>query len=262
MYDVETVKPLAPVERAPLHYGSIIVVGGGCYGSYYLRQLCRARAARALTWDWLSIIDRDINCASSNSSEIRGDRISIETAEWTDFFEPYLADAADSATEPVTDAIVPSPLMPHLMYEWLLGRARERWPDRKVETRPLKPTGDFPWSRAAQDGGTRYVSFAEWTCPVNCIEPRICPHTKGERSWSIPDSLRSAMADGSLAAEELKGPVIFHCTHRAYGVGMIDTADVVAADRLVAAECREGGKVLVATASHCHGALNVLSVSG
>jgi hypothetical protein len=28
--------------------------------------------------------------------------------------------------------------MPHLMYRWLLRRARLRWPDRTVETGPLE----------------------------------------------------------------------------------------------------------------------------
>jgi hypothetical protein len=42
---------------------------------------------------------------------------------------------------------------------------------------------------------------------------------------------------------------------------MIDSADVDSADRFIAGECEHGGDVLVGTVSHCHGALNVLSVS-
>ena len=38
-------------------------------------------------------------------------------------FRDYL-ERASARTEPVTDAIVPSPLMPHLLYDWLLERAR------------------------------------------------------------------------------------------------------------------------------------------
>ena len=54
---------------------------------------------------------------------------------------------------------------------------------------------------------------------------------------------------------------MFHCSHRAYGVGMIDTADVVEADRLVRdAAAGSPARVLVATASHCHGAVNLLSI--
>jgi hypothetical protein len=57
------------------------------------------------------------------------------------------------------------------------------------------------------------------------------------------------------------GPVIFQCTHRAYGVGMIDCASVVAADTVVEAAGTTGpARVLVGTVSHCHGALSVLSI--
>ena len=59
----------------------------------------------------------------------------------------------------------------------------------------------------------------------------------------------------------LVGPVIFHCTHRAYGVGMFDTRDVVAGDALIRAVGEQGSAdVLVGTVSHCHGAFNVLHV--
>lgn len=260
MSDVETVAPLDVTLRAASHYSTIVVVGGGCYGSYYLRQLLRAREARALSWDWLTIVDRDPDCAVTGGRDVRADRVSLELVEWTQFFDAYLADAAADAELSGNDAIVPSPLMPHLMYDWLLARAKERWPARTVATRHFDLPREFPWSREAEDG-TRYVSFADWTCPVNCVEPRTCPHTKGERSWSIPEALRSAMRAGSPPENALKGPVIFHCTHRAYGVGMLDTAEVVAADRFIASECRTGGDVLIGTVSHCHGALNVLSVS-
>lgn len=48
--------------RAAQAYGTIVVVGGGCYGSYYLRQLTRAVAAGALTCDRVVVVDRDPGC--------------------------------------------------------------------------------------------------------------------------------------------------------------------------------------------------------
>jgi hypothetical protein len=237
-------------------YNRIIIVGGGCYGSYYLRQLLRGEAAGSISWKTISVVDRDSSCAVSSAPELSRGDIELVTAEWTEFFDRYLGDLAGSGSLP-KDGIVPSPLMPHLMYDWLLGRARLRWPEREVATRPFQQPATFPWEREMPDG-TRYISFATWTCPINCIEPRTCPHTRGPRDWSIPEALRTAMSAGA----DLKGPVIFHCTHRAYGVGMIDTADVVEADRFIAAEGAAGADVLIGTASHCHGALNVLSIPG
>ena len=59
-----------------------------------------------------------------------------------------------------------------------------------------------------------------------------------------------------------RGRIVFHCAHRAYGVGMLDVADVVAADREIAARGRGAGAhaFLVGTVSHCHGALRRIVV--
>jgi hypothetical protein len=77
----------------------------------------------------------------------------------------------------------------------------------------------------------------------------------------MPPALR-AYADAERAlGNAVAGPLVFHCTHRAYGVGMIDTAAAVAADAAVAAAGAAGAsRVLVATVSHCHGAVNLLAI--
>lgn len=233
-------------------YGSIIVVGGGCYGSYYVRQLGRARDAGAIRFDRVVVVDRSPDCQVARA----GGYAEVAIQDWLDFFNDYLGGASEDSR----DAIVPSPLMPHLMYQWLRDRASARWPHRMVETRPLPADPDTPWRAAAPDG-TFYGSYATWTCPVNCVEPRLCPHTGGERSWTMPNAARELVERTAGTDEPLHGPVIFHCSHRAFGVGMFDTRDVVAADRLV--EQVGGGSianVLVATVSHCHGAFNVLHV--
>lgn len=233
-------------------YGAIVVVGGGCYGSYYVRQLERARAAGALRFERIVVVDRSADCAVARV----GGEAHVVIAEWTDFFNDYLG----SESEDTPDAIVPSPLMPHLMYQWLLGRARTRWPDRDVTTQSLAVEPETPWKSAAPDG-TFYASYATWMCPINCVEPRLCPHTGGERSWTMPSAARDLVNRSQRSAEPLHGPVIFHCTHRAFGVGMFDTRDVVAADRLVQhVGAGATANVLVATVSHCHGAFNILHV--
>ncbi len=152
-----------PTQRA---YGTIVVVGGGCYGSYYARQLARARARDALRFARVLVVDRDPMCAVTREA---GESVELRVDDWRELFDRYLAgEAAD------TDAIVPSPLMPHLLFEWLVARARTRWPGRAVEVRAPAAVGGVPWQRQGHDA-TRYVSFAEWTCPVNCIEPPTCP---------------------------------------------------------------------------------------
>jgi hypothetical protein len=244
--------------RALQSYGTIVVVGGGCYGSYYVRQLGRARAAGAITWRALVVVDRDPGCRVAADAD-RAVGALVRVAEWRDFFGEYLG-ALDMETR---DAIVPSPLMPHLGFDWLGDRARARWPDRRVASQPIPDTVPVgvPWQRAAADG-TRYVSYATWICPVNCIEPARCPHTGGPRDWTMPDAVRRLAGAERDAGRPLAGPVIFQCTHRAYGVGMIDCADFVRGDAVVrSAAADRPAAILVGTISHCHGALSVLSVA-
>jgi hypothetical protein len=254
------VLPLAPPQR----YGTIVVVGGGCYGSYYVRQLGRAARAGALSAERVLVVDRDRECrVAAELAQDRESNVEMVVAEWTPFFDSYLSEAAargDAELAEAPDAIVPSPLMPHLMYEWLERRARARWPARVIEARPLDPPSGIPWQKRGVDG-TQYVSFAEWVCPVNCIEPALCPATRGPRSWSMPPAVLAATEEARRNGRNLAGPVIFHCQHRAYGVGMFDTRDVVAGDALVQRAAESGAaEVLVGTVSHCHGALTVLAI--
>lgn len=243
----------------PTTYGDIIVVGGGCYGSYYVRQLRRARAAGALAWERLVVVDRDADCA------VAGDRdgLTMVTREWGSFFAEYLgaAAAAPARADGVEHAIVPSPLMPHLMAQWVVSRARARWPGRGIRMAPLDAAVDVPWQRAGTDG-SHYVSFATWECPINCVEPRTCPHTRGPRAWSLPPTLRAFVETERLRGRRIDGPAVFHCVHRAFGVGMFGVQEVLAADALVAeVAAGRAAEVLLGTVSHCHGALTVLELA-
>lgn len=259
--------------RTTQRFGSIVVIGGGCYGSFYVRQLRRARAAGAVDWERVLVIDRDPHCRVAGelgrAEEPGGagaDGISVVAAEWDAFLDRWLGSIADRAIDApaagsVRDAIVPSPLMPHLLFDWVLRRARARWPHRRVDRAPLDAPPAVPWQRAAP-GGTHYVSFAEWMCPVNCIEPQRCPVTRGPRDWSLPVAIRSYADAERASGRSLAGPLVLHCTHRAYGVGMIDVPDVLEADRVVAAAGTSGSvRVLVGTMSHCHGALDLIAIS-
>lgn len=253
MFDSATLPASSDVANR-LAYGTIVIVGGGCYGTYYVRQLLRARDAGSLTFVQLLVVDRHADCRVAN--EWTDPDVVVRQEEWSAFFDTYL-DRQGAGTE---DAIVPSPLMPHLMFDWLVRRARVRWPHRVVERRALSRAPHTPWARA-MPSGTHVVSFAEWICPVNCIEPAMCPVIKGPRTWSMPPAVRAYVDAEERAGRSLAGPVIFHCEHRAYGVGMFDTRAVVEADALVARAARhDAADVLVATVSHCHGALDVLHV--
>lgn len=235
--------------------GDVVVVGGGCYGSFYAGQLLRARERGAAGWERLLVVDRDPECRVAREIPAESG-VEVIVDDWSTFFDRYLGAASSTGGPP--DAIVPSPLMPHLMYEWLLRRARRRWPGRTVEPHPVPLGPGTPYDVQAPDG-TRYVSFADWLCPTHCIEPATCPVIRAPRTWEMGEAMH-ALAERLDADHPTAGPVLFTCRHRVYGVGMFDVASVLQGDAVVAEAGGAGAEVdvLVATISACHGAASLL----
>lgn len=198
------------------------------------------------------VVDRDPGCQAC-SERLAGPGVEFRVQEWDAFFDSYLG-----SRPPGPDAIVPSPLMPHLMFDWLLRSARRRWPDRVVAQRPAEIASGTPYDVLHPDG-TRYVSFADWLCPVHCVEPATCPVTSAPRTWEMSDAV-AGLTERLARQGPVSGPVVFVCRHRAYGVGMFDVAEVLAGDALVAGAGAVGSEldVVVATVSSCHGAVSLL----
>lgn len=236
--------------------GDVAIVGGGCYGTFYAGQLIRARDRGKARFRRLLVVDRDPGCRFAGEIGPAADR-ELVVADWGEFFDRWLDRPGAAAAEP-GDAIVPSPLMPHLMYQWLVRRARDRWPGRVVEQRPLAAPIGTPYDTAGPDG-TRYVSFADWLCPTHCVEPATCPVTRAPRTWEMSDAMARLTARLDLATPT-SGPALFVCRHRVFGVGMFDVGTVLEGDRLVAraGERRPEVDVVVGTVSGCHGAVSLL----
>jgi hypothetical protein len=238
-------------------FRDIVIVGGGCYGTFYAGQLARAQARGRVAYRQLLVVDRDPDCQVARELKPDSSR-QLVAREWGDFFDDYLTGTSTLPIGSPPDAIVPSPLMPHLMYEWLVRRARSRWPGRTIETRPLALEPGTPYDASAPDG-TRYVSFADWICPTHCIEPAVCPVIRGPRTWEMADTMTGLARRLDLSAPTA-GPVLFVCEHRVFGVGMFDVSAVLAGDAAVASAGEAGSpvNVLVGTVSKCHGAVNIL----
>jgi len=246
---------MADGSSASVALGDVVIVGGGCYGSFYAGQLLRARERGAAVWRRLLVVDRNPACRVAAALGAEAD-LELVVREWGDFFDDYLA-AEGPAGEP-PDAIVPSPLMPHLMYEWLLRRARARRPGRRIEQHPVPLGPGTPYDAEGRDG-TRYVSFADWLCPTHCVEPAICPVIRAPRTWDMGEAMER-LVERLGRRRPTAGPVLFTCRHRVYGVGMFDVTTVLQGDRLVteAGAAGEPTDVLVATVSGCHGAASLL----
>jgi hypothetical protein len=241
---------------APLR--DVMIIGGGCYGSFYAGQLEAAVRKGRLEVRRVLVVDRDPNCQAARALAPFPGR-ELVVAEWDAHLRQFLDAPAPRIGEP-DDAIVPSPLMPHLMATWLLQVARERWPGREVAlTQPDTPLGT-PYDALGPDGN-RYVSFADWICPTHCVEPLTCPMIRAPRTWEMGDAL-AQYVDRLNRHRPTGGPALFTTRHHAFGVGMFGAAEIRASRRVLEETGSLGGAVdiVVGTVSACHGAVSVLAL--
>ena len=232
------------------------MVGGGCYGTFYASQLAKARARGKTDYRTVIVVDRNPDCQAKRELGEARDREFV-VSDWTTFFDQFLT--VRPSDGPTDDQIVPSPHMPHLMFDWVLRRARARWPNRTVAVEPVPGTFPTPYDRPGADD-TRYVSWADWICPTHCIEPALCPAIGAPRTWEMGDSVRELADQLRAGGRAVTGPALFVCKHQVFGVGMFSAEAVRAGDRLVAEAGANGepAEILVGTISSCHGALNLL----
>jgi hypothetical protein len=240
----------------------VIVVGGGCYGTFYAGQLAKARERGKAGYRRVIVVDRDPRCRARRELGEAPDR-TFAVAEWGDYFAALLGGATRARPAEPQDYIVPSPLMPHLMFQWVLARARARWPARSIAVAPVPGTLGTPYDRSAPGPDhTRYVSFADWICPTHCVEPALCPAIGKQRDWEMGDAVRRLAERLRAAGEPLHGTALFVCRHHVFGVGTFAVDAVLEGDALVQAAGASGAEtaVLVGTISSCHGAVNLLRI--
>lgn len=222
-----------------------IVIGGGEAGLFYARQLLRAASAGRLRTESIVLVDRDPRCAAAAVDDAR---VRVVVADWSDWMDAHLASSDPG------DHLVPYHWAPHLLLEWLRREVARRGGRARRAGAPA--ARGLPMERDTA-AGDRALSYADWTCPVTCIEPALCPHTRGPRDWSLAADL-----ERPAAGEGLQGQVVFRCLHLVWGVGTIPVRDILGArDRVVADLTRGGGRYLVATSSHCHALASVVEVS-
>lgn len=244
---------------APAWMRDVVIVGGGCYGTFYATQLAKAKARDKASFRTVVVVDRDERCRARRELPEADDRTFV-ASEWDAFFDRHLAVARPTAPGDAPDYVVPSPHMSHLMFEWLVRRARARFPERTVEVVPVPDTLGTPYDRTAPDH-TRYVSFADWICPTHCIEPAVCPAIAAPRTWEMPEAVAGLAARLRSRGASLAGPALFVCRHHVYGVGTFAVDAVLDGERVVTDAAAAGpADVLVGTVSACHGALNVLRI--
>jgi hypothetical protein len=215
----------------------LVIIGGGWFGSHHARQLLKAVRSGRLAGERLLIVDSSVTCPAVQEFG-HAPEVSFACSDWSDFLDSWLARAAPS------DHLVPAPLAPHLLWEWLASQLGA--------TRAAPPRGwGLPYE-VPGPGLEVFLSAAGWTCPATCVEPAHCPALHAPRDWDLADLIRER------ATQLGHRPVVFQCLHLASGIGSIRIGDVLAARERLAGAATE--PVLVATTSRCHAAIGALAV--
>ena len=227
---------------------TVVVIGGGTDGDLYLRQLLRAAAVGRIAPRRIVVVDREPGCAAA--ARARDDpRVELAVAEWDAWLDAELGSLRPG------DQLVPYHWAPHLLVGWL-AREALRAGGRVVRHAAGVPARGLPFERETRDGD-RALSYASWPCPPTCIEPALCPHTRGPKSWSLAGEL-SVLREGDACDEALVLPSF----HYSWGVASIPVERILDARAKVVQAARSGPRrFLVATASHCHGLATRLDVA-
>lgn len=229
----------------------VVVIGGGCYGTYHARQLLKACHAGRLRADRVLVVDHKAECRAAR--ELGGDPLlSVVASDWDSFLQGYLVETHRDSS------IVPAPFSPHLFYNWLASALTAAFGDGSVMQEPAATPLDLPFERLLPNG-QRALSFASWVCPATCIEPAVCPATKGPRDWSLAAAVERFARDPSSG---LSGSAVFTSYHLAYGVTAVAVSALLGAkERLTAPLASSRRRLAIATVSHCHGLMGILSLS-
>jgi hypothetical protein len=219
---------------APLRIPTVVVIGGAAIGARSAVQLLRAIDAGRLDARHVLVVDRDPACAAARLTD---PRLRVDVADWDDWLDRRLGSLG------ADDHLVPYHWAPHLLLTWL-ERQLVRRGHRTVRGGDVAARG-LPYE-SRTSSGDRALSYADWVCPPTCIEPALCPHTRGPRDWSLARDLEESPG-------AFDGRVVFRCLHLVYGVGTTPVRDLWAArDDVVRGTAAAARTYLVATSSHCH----------
>jgi len=227
------------------------IAGGGCYGSYYVRQLDRARALGKISATEIVVVDRNPQCAVSKTLDsIAGARLVV--CDWLEFGKQVW----EHQKEWANDMWVPTPIGPHILYHWVANQGGIR--SGALAHAPYQ--GVVPPLAYAQviGEGTLVLSHAPGVCPVNCVEPLICPLTKDHRDWEMKDTVRELVQE-QKASHLIDDVAVFVCHHHSHGVGTIPMTSIYEEWNRIYQRLSSGARrVAVATVSSCHGILDVM----
>lgn len=157
---------------------------------------------------------------------------------------------------PAGISIIPDHTAPHVLFQLFIELIENCRAGYGTRVLPFHYDLALPYQRQL-DSGIAALSFATWTCPLECEEPTVCPAIRDERAWDFNRDLPMKLA--GLPALEHTSRHLFYCEQAVHGVCHLPLSRIIqewnALRTALATETDPTHCFLVATFSKCHGIL-------
>jgi hypothetical protein len=128
----------------------------------------------------------------------------------------------------------------------------------KIKMYELMEKIGYPYEIFKED--TIFVSYANWTCPHLCIEPKICPAKRIKRTWSVKEKLLTYLYQRMKLSP--KDIYVFETDLYINGVALISANKILKEYNRFVSQLEEvpDRTYMIATISNCHGAISFFKV--
>ncbi|MBI2335694.1 MAG: hypothetical protein HYU97_02895 [Deltaproteobacteria bacterium] len=228
------------------------VVGGGCFATQYTQWLLRSVKLNWLTFEKIICVDKNPQCKVTK--EIQDPRVQLECAEWYDFFPQLIINHYQDANAQ-QDHWIPSHMAPHILFHSFIKAIKlleAIGSHQDIVSISFQEPFHTP-VRLELASGDMAVSFAEWRCPMNCIEPTRCPAIQDARTWEMRDTMQAHLQKTSFDS--------FHylqCQHLCHAVGTIPMMQIYQEFEKLLNKIKNQKieSFAIATISSCHGLIS------
>lgn len=143
------------------------------------------------------------------------------------------------------DTLIPDHTAKHVFLKVFLDLIQKKFPSLKATLCPIEFDVKTPFLHKMENDSIWAMSYATWTCPENCNEPDICPHTNAQRDWDF---------EKEFGKSENKMFYTFPCSPLIEEVSHIPIKKIMKEMNDFSFQLKNNfrGKVVVATHSRCH----------
>lgn len=216
----------------------IIVLGGHKLSCVYLKHILQAQNEGLIQFEEIVYIDENSACQARETFP----QIKQIQKTYHDGLKNILNSESFSLDQSI---LIPDHTAPHVLFRLFLNLIEE-----KTKIIPFKEDLKLPFQHNAEVSA---LSYADWTCPMECDEPAICPAINDKRSWHFDRFFREFQNN----YQKNFSSHLFFCQQLAYGVAYLPLNLIKDEWEKLRQSLKTQKRFCVATYSKCHGILGI-----